>query len=457
VRGNLQTLRSLRDRVKTHVERGEKLNEADTKAVLVEPLLEWLGWDIRSTGEVKREWRRKSRDEPVDYALMDAGNPTLLVEAKSLRDPLRSDKGWRQLAANGLNAGFQWCVRTNGRLLVLVNLLHKAALEGKVFWTIDLLHLDEPDGLSAQEGARRLELLTKQALSSGQTDAAWDAQQAQMKARAAAESLLTSPPDALIDLVREEADDPQLPDDVVAECLAGLIGKEPRVRRRKKPPKRSRKRRITVADLLAAELAKAGDRWRVRVKGQEVFAEVAADGSLAVEGDTYASPSGAGRRATGGSSVDGWLLWKYQDSGGSWRPIDHLRKRLMEEPSEEGTRFPWAMEQHLEGRPRSRELFEHLLARTRDAVRDVRVHANSKHIVLSHRYAFVVISVQAEGLRMGLRLDPSEAQGHARLKVQPKGIFEGWSALHVSTKVSDSADVDDELLGLMKRAYEAAE
>ena len=456
MRGDLQRLRSLRNRVKTHLERGEKLNEADTKAVLVEPLLEWLGWDIRNTEEVKREWRRKSRDEPVDYALMDAGNPTLLVEAKSLRDPLGSDKGWRQLAANALNAGFQWCVRTNGRLVVLVNLLHKAALEGKVFWAIDLLHLDEPEGLSAQEAAKHLGLLTKQALSSGQTDAAWQAQQAEIKARAAAESLLTSPSDALIELIREEAGDPDLPDDVVAECLARLIGKEPRVRIRKKRPERRGGRRITVADLIAAGLVRGGDRWRARVTGLEEFAEVAPDGALIVRGEKYASPSSAGRSFSGWRSFDGWKHWQYQDRDGNWRSVDDLRKQSGERTVKERTEIPDVVEQHLAGRPRNRELFERLLDRTRDTVGDVSLHGNSKHIVLSHRYAFVVIRVQSEGLRLGLRLDSSEAQRHRRLKVQPKGIFEGWSALHVSTRVADPAEVDDELLALMTRAYEAA-
>ena len=80
------------------------------------------------------------------------------------------------------------------------------------------------------------------------------------------------------------------------------------------------------------------------------------------------------------------------------------------------------------------------------------VGANSRHIVIRSKSAFLAIRALKEGLRFGLRLETIEADRHTRLEVQPRGTFEGWSALHVSTRLSQLAEIDDELVELIKRA-----
>jgi len=54
---------------KIHKFRDRPLGEQNTKASLIEPVLEALGWDIRDPDEVHREFRHTSKDSPVDYAL----------------------------------------------------------------------------------------------------------------------------------------------------------------------------------------------------------------------------------------------------------------------------------------------------------------------------------------------------------------------------------------------------
>ncbi len=215
----LQELRSLVARVKSHTDKGVKLNEANTKASLITPLLGWLGWDTLNPDEVYLEWRRKPSDEPADYALLDSAKVLLLIEAKPLHDSLKTDKGWRQLAANGLNAGIRWCARMNGHLVILVNLLHEAPIEKKVFWTIDLARVDEADGIPLDQAADRLKLLSKKALLTGRTDEAWDKWQAQMNLDNAIQELLSRPPDSLIEMVCDKAGDTQLPADIVTGRL----------------------------------------------------------------------------------------------------------------------------------------------------------------------------------------------------------------------------------------------
>src|SRR5574341_1461149 len=86
-----RTLGDLRGRV-ARVGR-QRLNEENTKATLVEPLLRALGWDVEDIDEVQREYRHNKRDKPVDYALLDVRTPRLFVEAKALGENL-DDRRW---------------------------------------------------------------------------------------------------------------------------------------------------------------------------------------------------------------------------------------------------------------------------------------------------------------------------------------------------------------------------
>ena len=49
---------------------GESLNEQNTKATLIAPLLRALGWDVEDLEEVHREYRHHPSDNPVDYAAL---------------------------------------------------------------------------------------------------------------------------------------------------------------------------------------------------------------------------------------------------------------------------------------------------------------------------------------------------------------------------------------------------
>ena len=59
--------------------RDRRINEQNVKATLIEPILEALGWDIRDWDEVHREYRGKSADRPVDYALKILRTPRLFL------------------------------------------------------------------------------------------------------------------------------------------------------------------------------------------------------------------------------------------------------------------------------------------------------------------------------------------------------------------------------------------
>ena len=81
-------------RAQEWLEKGFAISEDDTKAALVEPILIALGWDVHHPAEVRRQYRHRSDDNPVDYALLIGGKPVLFIEVKHLGHDLR-DRKWQ--------------------------------------------------------------------------------------------------------------------------------------------------------------------------------------------------------------------------------------------------------------------------------------------------------------------------------------------------------------------------
>jgi len=109
-----ESLSNLRKKIAYYRKSEMQLGEQNTKALLIDPLLAGLGWDIQDPEEVTREFRRQAADSPVDYALCIARTPRLFVEANSLGKNL-TDRKWASQVLNYANVvGVEWCVLTNG-------------------------------------------------------------------------------------------------------------------------------------------------------------------------------------------------------------------------------------------------------------------------------------------------------------------------------------------------------
>src|SRR5687768_3194135 len=116
-------------------DRPEGLNEADTKAAFIDPILSALGWELRDPFSVSQQYRHKPQDNPVDYALFILRAPAMFVEAKALNRDLSDYKWISQTLAYANAAGVEWCVLTNGDA--------KAEAEKKVFRRVRLSDRDE--------------------------------------------------------------------------------------------------------------------------------------------------------------------------------------------------------------------------------------------------------------------------------------------------------------------------
>ena len=100
-----ETLAQARSRIgqlRERTARGERVGEQDTKAILIDPVLSALGWDLGDLDDLRREYRRKPQDNPVDYALLAFGQPLLFIEAKALGTDLSPRRCAAQVLALSL-------------------------------------------------------------------------------------------------------------------------------------------------------------------------------------------------------------------------------------------------------------------------------------------------------------------------------------------------------------------
>ena len=120
-------------------------NEADTRRALIDPVLDGLGWPMRSMGHVFFEHPLNTRDK-LDYVLSrievrdatEARRNGVVVEAKAAGEALR-ERDYGQLASYMTQMAVPWGVLTNGRTWALVDgSKHLELARDRVVWSLDL-------------------------------------------------------------------------------------------------------------------------------------------------------------------------------------------------------------------------------------------------------------------------------------------------------------------------------
>ncbi len=159
-----QAVRQVRERITRY--RDAPIGEQDTKAVLIEPILRALGWDMEDLEEVQREYRLKGADNPVDYALSLLRIPRLFVEAKALGGNLSDPRWANQVMGYATVAGVEWVVLTNGDECRIYNSHATVPVEQKIFRTIRITDEDERAG-------ETLVVLSKERMQENWIDVLW--------------------------------------------------------------------------------------------------------------------------------------------------------------------------------------------------------------------------------------------------------------------------------------------
>lgn len=164
-----QRVEHVRSLLRRYEDANTRLTESDTIRVMVNPMLEAMGWDTSDVTEFRSEYRHTSGDNPVDCALFISGKPVLFVESKPLNADL-SERKWIAQTINYANtAGVQWCVLTNGAEWRVYKTHHEADVEDKLFKSLSLR-----DGQVSREIAEFLYLLGRANMGMRSIDELWN-------------------------------------------------------------------------------------------------------------------------------------------------------------------------------------------------------------------------------------------------------------------------------------------
>jgi len=130
-----ETILEIRQKLPTL--RAQGLKETPTRTIIIDPLLEALGWDVRDPQEVELEYLTVD-GKSVDYALKLNNRPVLLVEAKPLDASLEDRKAIGQVVAYAANDGIPWCVLTNGVVWRVFRSMEPCPAPEKLLFEVDI-------------------------------------------------------------------------------------------------------------------------------------------------------------------------------------------------------------------------------------------------------------------------------------------------------------------------------
>ena len=134
--GNLQNaIEKLQKTIEAH---GSYLaeNETRTRQLLIDPLLQKLGWNVSNPNIVQLEywveyWVKEQR---ADYVLMSKGKPVAVVEAKRLG----SDLDVKQAVTSANMAGISYAIVTDGDKWEMYDVFKPAALGESLLMKLEL-------------------------------------------------------------------------------------------------------------------------------------------------------------------------------------------------------------------------------------------------------------------------------------------------------------------------------
>ena len=327
----------IRERIALH--QGQGINEMSTRAVLINPMLKALGWDSEDLELVQQEYRFQSSDNPVDYALMDGGKPSLFVEAKALGSNLGDQKWASQIMGYASVAGVEWVVLTDGNEYRIYNTHAPVPVAEKLFHSVRVT--DEDASVS-----EILDLLSRGGQPKDRLKAQWHAHFVDRQVNTALKRLFGPEPDeSFVNLLGKGTAD--LTDEAVAASLRRVRaqfefplvhGSAPVVSETTvdvPPLQATVSPKSVLPSLIRAGIIRPPLDLQRKYLGQTLSARIETDGAVTFQGNSYRSLSQAGNAAWLAAgyhgkrpSANGWTFWKFTDSDGQVKSIDILRQRF---------------------------------------------------------------------------------------------------------------------------------
>jgi hypothetical protein len=181
-----------------------RMNETNTRVLIVEPVLDALGWNIRDLACVTREYKVYDGSF-LDYALLADGRPVLFLEAKALRSDLGDPKFTAQTVNYANNEGVVWCVLSDGVKYRVYKTNEPVDMSRKLVFELDLNDFEVEQERPVL--LRRLRMLSRQAIEAGELDALGARLFDDARVRTVLEQLFSDPPSRFLNLLRDKLDD----------------------------------------------------------------------------------------------------------------------------------------------------------------------------------------------------------------------------------------------------------
>jgi predicted transport protein len=212
----VQQIESLRPRIESL--RKRELKETPTRTIVIDPLLEALGWDIRDPDEVELEYPTVD-GKSVDYGLKINKKCVLLVEAKALNDPLADVKAITQIVNYANSGGIVWCILTNGVTWRVYRSIESCPAPDKLMYEVSVDPRDS-EGMSVQQIAEQMWRFSREEIARGTLDALGEQTFTDGKVRKALDSIMLAAPRSFLNVVRDAIADRSITPQQVRESLS---------------------------------------------------------------------------------------------------------------------------------------------------------------------------------------------------------------------------------------------
>jgi hypothetical protein len=195
-------------------------NKANTKALLIEPMLSALGWDTSNLEQTVRDWPLRE-NVSLDYALRVGDANAMFVEVRGANQGIEDEAFVRQTVEQVSDAGVAWCVLTNGLSYRVYKANESVPTEQRLFLEVDL-----GSGAPAQGLEKRLSLIGRESVIDGSLQRAGDQVFTDPRVHGALVQLAANPSAAFLQAVAEAIGGPGLPTSRLRESLARVFGAE---------------------------------------------------------------------------------------------------------------------------------------------------------------------------------------------------------------------------------------
>ena len=202
------------------------LNETSTRTIIIDPILEALGWDVRNPEVVHLEYPTID-GKAVDYALKINEIPVLLVESKPLGDSLSDVKAITQIVGYAANAGIEWCVLTNGVIWKIYRTSEKCPAPDKLLFEVTY----DPQTIGDENLPniiKNFQKFSRNAMGEGILDREGERVFNDSKVKKVINKIMQDPPITLINLIKKELHETPLPSNKIKDSLYRIwTSKEP--------------------------------------------------------------------------------------------------------------------------------------------------------------------------------------------------------------------------------------